>query len=247
MRALARRRKKADEIRFRSMTHETARSDSVPYLAARKADRQFARARRHSRRVRLLKIGVPIAAAALLLVFAVWAWWSTRDGFVAEITGAAVEDGKLVMTDARLNGFTRENLPYSLSAERAVRGIGGADLVELEQIEADVPLDAAIRAAIVADGGLYDNDNKLLDITSEMTVTTTTGVVARVQSAHIDVASGGLATGDPVRIEMQGSTLMAGSMRVTERGRVILFADGVRLTIAPGMDGLSGRSRMNGE
>ena len=77
---------------------------------------KFARANRHSRHVRLLKIGVPALAVLLVAVFAGWAWWSSRDGFVAEISGAAVSDGNLVMTDATLNGFTRDNLPYSLSA-----------------------------------------------------------------------------------------------------------------------------------
>lgn len=206
--------------------------------------KQFARARRHSRRIRLLKVGVPVAAVLLVIVFAVWAWWSSRDGFVAEITGAAVTDGKLVMTDARLNGFTRENLPYSLSAARAVQEIGGSGRVELAEIVARVPLDAEIWADIAADSGIYDNSNNLLDIDSAMTVTTTNGMIAHFRSAQVDVQAGSLSTEDPVRIEMRGSNLTADAMQVRERGRVVVFENRVRMTIARGLDGRDGE---NGE
>jgi lipopolysaccharide export system protein LptC len=211
------------------MTQQTAQ---LPGAAPAPVSR-FARAQRHSRRVRMLKIGVPALALLLVLVFAFWAWWSSQDGFVAEITGAAVEDGRLVMTDARLSGFTRDNLSYTLSAERAVQEIGGTGLVELEKLVARVPLTADIWADIEAATGLYDNERKLLEVTSAMTINTTNGVHALFRSAHLDVPAGEFSTDEPVHVEMQGTTLSASSMQVRERGRVIVFEGQVRVSVAP--------------
>ena len=66
-----------------------------------------------------------------------------------------------------------------------------------------------------------------------MTVTTTDGLVAKLSSAFVNIATGDLKTSDPVDITLQGSHITAASMTVEDRGKVLVFDDKVRLTMTP--------------
>lgn len=193
----------------------------------------FVRARRHSRRVGFLKIGLPVAAVLLIAVFAGWAWLSKPAGFTTDIVGSAVREGKLVMANPKLNGFTKDNLPYTMSAERAVQDLSETSRIVLESISARLPVDPGRWADIVADRGVFDNERNTLDIETPMTIKTTDGLVANLESAHVDIASGAVTTGSPVTVEMQNSSLKADSMAVTDNGKAIVFEKRVRMTILP--------------
>ena len=193
----------------------------------------FVRARRHSRNVGYLKIGLPAGAAALVLLFAAWAWISAPEGFTTDITGSAVKDGKLVMANPKLNGFTKDNLPYAMTAERAVQDLTNAAQIELENINARLPIEADSWADIVAQRGVFDNESNTLDVTSPMTIKTNRGVVAKLKSAFVDIDLGSVISSEPVSIEMNGSTLRADTMTVEEQGQVIVFEGRVRMTVLP--------------
>lgn len=220
------------------MTQYTTLGDAIERIrpSARPA-RSFERARRHSRRVRYLKIGIPIAAVLLVALFSAWAWLSSRDGISARISGASVTEGKLVMSDAKLNGFTRDNLPYSLSAQRAVQDLTDTKLIQLDTIVARLPIDPENWADIAAASGVFDERNNVLDIDSAMTIKTTSGIVAEFRSAKVDIGTGTVTSDDPISVEMDGSRLEAGSMQVSDRGKVVVFRDQVRMTIAQGLSG----------
>jgi lipopolysaccharide export system protein LptC len=54
-----------------------------------------------------------------------------------------------------------------------------------------------------------------------------------LQSANIDLASGGLSSDAPVSISSGEASVVAQSMQMTDKGRVIIFQDKVRMTINP--------------
>lgn len=193
----------------------------------------FANARRHSRRVGLLKVGLPVVALLLIAVFAGWAWLSAPKGFTADVAGSAVKDGKLVMANPKLNGFTKDNLPYAMTAERAIQDLSDTSRIALEKIDARLPIEAESWADIVADSGIFDNENNTLDVTSPMTIKTNEGMLAQLQSAFVDMKTGKITSSDPVSISMNGSTLDADTMFVEDRGKIIVFKNRVRMTILP--------------
>lgn len=193
----------------------------------------FARARKHSRYVGVLKIGLPVGALILIAVFAGWAWLSTPEGFTADVAGSAVKDGKLVMANPKLNGFTDDNLPYAMTAERAIQDLTEASRIALEKIDARLPIEAESWADITADNGVFDNESNTLDVTSPMTIRTNDGLLANLKSAFVDMNSGRITSSDPVSISMKGSTLEAEKMAVEDRGKIIVFEDRVRMTILP--------------
>jgi lipopolysaccharide export system protein LptC len=193
----------------------------------------FDRAQRHSRRVRVMKFAVPLLAAGIAVAFPVYSYLAAPVSISIQADGTAFSDGKLVMANPKLNGFTKGKLPYSLTALRAIQDVGKQDIIELEGIHAKLPLTADNVATVEAKRGIYNRSANTMDMTSDVTVTTTDGVEAKFKSVFLDMGKGSMKTGDPVDVSRDGSRITAGSMAVEENGRVVVFENKVSVHIDP--------------
>lgn len=205
-----------------------------PVLPGSRTDDAFVRAQRHSRRVRWLKVWLPALAVAGVIGFVGWSYVSIPTVAGISIEGAGISDGKLVMANPKLDGFTKDKLPYTMTALRAVQDLKDTNMVRLEGIDAKLPIDPKNSAKVVAKSGIYDNAKNTLVFDSPMTVTTTDGMTARLNSASIDMNAGSMSTGDPVEILLNGSRITALSMNMADNGRVIVFENRVRVDLEPG-------------
>lgn len=194
----------------------------------------FRKAKDHSRRVRLMKLALPVLALAMAGGFASYSWISTPGDISFDISKASYADGKLVMANPKLDGFTKDDLPYSMAAMRAVQNMKESGVFELDAIEAKLPIDADSWATVAAPRGIYDRDNNTIDFTGDVIITTTDGMTAKFSKAFFDIGKGNLKTSDPVDIEAGGTQIAADSMRVLENGKVLIFEKRVRMEIAPG-------------
>lgn len=210
------------------LPRQAARPQGAP---ASRVENAFDSARRHSGRVRVLKLVLPTAAVLMVAAFVGKSWFSAPPGVSINLGGTAIEDGRLVMADPRLDGFTSDNRAYSMTAERAIQDIGGSGRIDLEQIDAKLPFDEKSWMTVAAQSGIYDRDANKLDIDSEMTVKTDTGITALFKSALVDMASGSLETSDPVDITLDGARIEADSLSVRDRGAVMIFENRVRMEI----------------
>ncbi len=193
----------------------------------------FLRAQRHSRVVRVLKSTLPLIAAAMALGFLGYSYVMTPGSVAVKADGSAISDGKLVMANPKLDGFTKDNRPYSMTAMRAIQDFQNEGVVQLEGISAKLPIDAENWATIGAESGVYDRDKNTLDIDTEITVTTADGMTAKLQSATLDIGGGGMKTEDPVDIRMDGATITSDTMAIRENGKVLVFERRVRMDIDP--------------
>ena len=207
-------------------------SRAAPAAGARGVE-DFARAERHSRRVKQLKYWLPGLAVAGVVGFVAWSYLAIPSIDGVELQGAAISDGKLVMANPKLDGFTRENLPYTMTALRAIQDLKETNVIQLEDIDAKVPVGPENSAKIVAKSGVYDNGKNTLVIDSAMTVTTTDGMTANLKSASMDIAAGTMSTTDPVEIVMNDSRITAESLNITDNGKVLVFEHRVRVDIQP--------------
>jgi lipopolysaccharide export system protein LptC len=196
-------------------------------------EQAFRRATRHSRAVKTLKVLLPALAVLIALVFTAYSYLLTPGQVAIDILETSYSNGKLTMAHPKLDGFTKENRPYSMRAARAVQDVTKTSVFELDDIQAKLPLSDANWANVVAAKGIYDKDKNTLTIPTAMTVTTTDGMVAKLNSAFVNVGTGELNTSDPVDITLQGSHLTADKMTVVDRGKVLVFDEKVRLTMMP--------------
>lgn len=193
----------------------------------------FNNAARHSRNVRILKIVLPSLAVAMATVFVFQSYRSTPPAVDIKADSSAVSDGKLVMANPKLEGFTEENRPYSMSALRAVQDIANEAVVELEGIAATLPIDEKISATIETARGIFDRNSNTLDVNTEINIKTSDGAVAKLTSARIDIASGRMSTDKPVEIHYKGASINSDALSVEENGKLVVFENRVRVHIVP--------------
>jgi lipopolysaccharide export system protein LptC len=211
--------------------------------AAREA--AFRRARKHSRKVQFLKFALPVAAILIGGSFAAYSYISVPGSVSFDVSESAYADGKLVMANPKLDGYTKESRPYSMTATRALQHLDKNGIIDLEGIDARLPVSATEFATIGAERGVYDREKNTLDIPSAITVKTTDGMTAILQSAYLEIGPGNLRTKDHVDIKMNGAQIVADAMSVLENGKVLIFERGVKMNLAPGR--LKGRQAPNVE
>ena len=158
-----------------------AETELAPRRMARRAGDAFDRAQRHSRRVRVLKFAVPLAAALIAVAFPVYSYLAAPVSIAVQTDGTAFSNGKLVMANPKLNGFTKQKQPYSMTALRAIQDVNKQGIIDLEGIDAKVPVGPDNVAAVNASHGIYDRDGNTMNLTSDVTVTTTDGMVGQIQ------------------------------------------------------------------
>lgn len=191
----------------------------------------FATAQKHSRRVRVLKILVPSIAVLMAGSFVVASYVLTPAKVNVDTDSSAYANGKLVMANPKLEGFTKDNRPYSMTAMRAIQDLKSQDVIELEDISAKLPIDSDDWVSVEAEKGTYDRLANTLKVTSPFTIKSTEGLTAEMASAFVDIAKGNLETSEPVDILLKGTRVQADSMKVYEKGKVLVFENRVRMNI----------------
>lgn len=208
------------------------RADSrrAEFSATRQAE--FSRAERHSRLVRILKIGLPVVAAVILVggLALIWLARSVTDD--VSVTSAAIDDGSVVMQDPRMSGVDSKNRPYQLIATRAVQSLDGGGIT-LDAIQAKVPIGDDATADIRSDSGYYDATVGTLQLSQGISVETTSGISVRLAGADIDLSSGTMDGRGPVLIKSGTQTIEAQSLKVSDGGQFLSFGGRVKMLINP--------------
>ncbi|MGU3574302.1 LPS export ABC transporter periplasmic protein LptC [Brucellaceae bacterium C25G] len=211
---------------------DAERRSGMHFGASEKAVSVFKAAQRHSTRVKVLKIGLPVAAVLVGAVFSWFTFLATPASTVVVNLGDGIEDGKLVMANPNLNGFTKENRPYNLTATKAIQDVKKEGIITLEGISAKLPVGVENQAIINAENGVYDNVNGRMKLVGDFVVTTTDGLIAKMSSADVNIATGQIMTDSPVDIQSGSTHIQANKMQVQSSGDVVVFEDEVHLTIA---------------
>lgn len=191
----------------------------------------FDRARRHSRRVRVLKWAVPLTAALIAIAFPVYSYLAAPVSISIQADSTGFSNGKLVMSNPRLNGFTKQKQPYSMTALRAIQDVSTQGIIELEGIDAKVPVAPDNVVAVKASRGTYDRNGNTMNLNSEVTITATGGLQAKFKSVFLDMGKGTMKTDDPVDVSRGGARITAESMSVQDNGKVLIFENKVRVNI----------------
>ena len=185
----------------------------------------------HSARVRKLRIWLPIGA---VVISAVFISVSVIRAYLPEnlsVESARIEDGKIVMERPAIAGRNDDGISYSMTAVRALQDIANPNMITLEDVKAAVPLNVNTIARVVATEGIFDRGTDRMELTAPFDVNLSNGTTAKFQSAQLDVVAGTLNTDDPVSIDTEQASIVAQSLKITDKGRTITFAGQVRVNI----------------
>lgn len=201
------------------------------WQAGRSGDRAlaFRRARRHSRLVRLLRVGIPA-----ILVLAVMGYFGgimlARYAGIAlpSIGKLAVSGTRITMDLPRLAGFTRDGRSYELTASAAAQDFRQPHLVELKDVRADLEMQGGNRVVVRADAGVYDSKSEIIVLRNNLIVASTDGEVNLIE-AKINLRTNHVSSEQPVRVLMRQGRVDANQLEVIDGGAVVHFRGGVRM------------------
>lgn len=208
------------------------RVDASHFASGRSAE-EFARAARHTRRVRFLKRALPFGGGAAIIIL-IGAYLISQFTLPKIDPGEArVVDGKLVMNNPKITGTDGNQRPYTLSAERAVQDAQKPEVVTLEKISGKLAVDDVNFANVIAGSGIYDTKDKTIVLRDDVKVDTDDGMAIRLKGAAIDIEAGVLSSSEPVSIDTGRAKITAQSVVVSDKGKRIVFENRVKMILQP--------------
>jgi lipopolysaccharide export system protein LptC len=193
-------------------------------------DARFARAARHSRMVRALRIAVPAVvglAMAGLIAIAVFNPFRALAKLPLEMDNLVVSGTKITMESPHLSGFTPDKRPYEMWAKTATQDITDPDHVELHTLRAKVLMEDHTTVTLDSRTGVFDTKTQMLDLHKDILMRSSTGYEARLTHALVDMGLGTVTSDQPVDVKLLNGTLTADTMKVTEKGDVVRFENNV--------------------
>jgi lipopolysaccharide export system protein LptC len=206
----------------------------------------FRRARRHSRRVRMLRIALPVLIVAAIVVTGLVTWFNPLR-MLAQLPGGlgriTITGNKVTMTEPKLAGYTRDERRYELSANSAMQADGRKDVINFEEPRASLEMADRSTIKMKATSGIFDRADGVLTLLRDIVLTSSAGYEAHLSQAVVDTRSGNITSEQPVEVIMQQGTLRANRLEVTKSGEIIRFDGGVTMVLLPGtVDGGSGKA-----
>jgi lipopolysaccharide export system protein LptC len=197
-------------------------------------ERRFARAARHSARVRFLRRAIPtLVGLAVLLIVAVSVFNPFR--LLAKLPLSAgnlvVSGTKITMQSPHLTGFTPDQRPYDLRAETATQDVTDPVHVELQRMSAKVQMEDKSTVTMDSKIGLFDTKSQLLDLKQDIFLQSSTGYEARLTQAQVDLAKGTVTSDEPVAVKLLNGTLNSNKLRIIDNGALVVFGGGVSMTL----------------
>jgi lipopolysaccharide export system protein LptC len=205
-----------------------------------RGEEDFARARKHSRLVRSLRILLPAIAIVAVVGF-LYAARSAIFGvdFLFSLKGLDLNTKSLTIDHPHVAGFKGTDQAYEVQAKNAVQDLSNPKVVTLHEIDANFGLGEDGTAKVIAKTGVYDGGKDSLHLSDGITVTTSTGYVVTLMDAAVDLHSGTLETDNPVHITGRFGSARGNHLAVTDRGKRIVLDKGVSVTYteSPAADG----------
>jgi lipopolysaccharide export system protein LptC len=206
-------------------------------IGRRDNERVFRAARRHSRRVRFLRLAVPGAVVATLVAAIAISLLSNPLRMLSkmpiDIGSLVVSGSKIMMQQPRVAGFTRDNRRYDLTAQAAGQDLTKPDLVELQGIRATMEMKDQAVYETTARAGIYNSKSELLTLSENIVVTSTSGYRAMLSEAMVDIRAGKITSEKPVEVTAGAWTVNSNRMEISDSGDVMRFDRGVTVVIQP--------------
>ena len=198
----------------------------------------FRTALRHSRLVRLLRIGIPafVVVGVLFVVLSVYVLDPLRHlGKLPSIGGLVVSGTSITMQQPRLAGYTQDRRPYVVTARAATQDVTKPDTVQLLDLNATIEFKDAGKFELTARSGLFESKQDRLTLQDDILVNSA-NYQAKLSEAVVNVRTNHMVSEHPVEVTMKQGTVNANRLEVTNSGEVIRFEGGVTMVLVPESD-----------
>ncbi len=209
---------------------------------------RFKIAARHSRRVRILRIAVPVVVTVAMLVIigaSIFNPFRILKNLPLEVGNLVVSGTKVTMESPRLAGFMPDQRPYELRAQTATQDIKNPKIVELNALDSTLEMEDRSTVRLRSRTGVFDSKAQLLDLRDDVFVQNSLGYEARMSQAYVDLGKGTVSSDTPVAVKLPNGTIDGQQLRITERGAVLRFDGGVVMHLDGQSSGAAGAPASN--
>ena len=196
---------------------------------------RFAKAARHSRMVRMLRVAVP---AAVVLAMAGIVAASIFNPFrmllpkiPVDMDNVVVSGTKITMESPHLAGFSTDQRPYEMWAKAAIQDLTDPDHVELKTLRAKLMMEDKSTVTMDARTGYFDSKQQMLDLRKDIFLQSSTGYEARMTQAYVDINKGTVTSDEHVDVKLLNGTLTADKLRILNSGEVVRFEGNVVMNL----------------
>lgn len=197
----------------------------------------FKRAQSHSRRVIWVKRILPVFAVCGLAAGGLYIYAAENAPDISvDLPDSTIADGKLVMANPKLDGFTSDRKPYRVTANRAIQDLTGDTAIQLEVLRADVELRDGNKARLTSPTGTFDSNTSILILPEEAVLTMSDGMRAVFGRADVNIQSGAVLATNNVHVKSEEADITSVSMQIIDNGKQIVFEDQVRVVLTPKSD-----------
>lgn len=215
------------------MPHPFDTTDEAPSfpLPSRGESRARAEAERHSRRVRRLRIWLPVLGGVVVLGVAGWTAFSSISARVGLNNVLFTKDG-VTMVDPHISGRS-QGRSYEMTAQKGIQAFDDPKKVRFEKVSGRIEMQERRWTKVEAAIGVFDGTKQTLRLEGGIEVVTAEGYRITMASSDLDLDKGLMVTNVPVRIVTSDGTIDAGSARVEDHGRLLMLKDRVFVTLQP--------------
>jgi len=231
-----------DESQAQTRDQEkAARLERLSVRDHRKSDHQSIHG--YSKFVRLMRLALPISA--LVIVVVLYLGSGLEEQVIKpmeEATKASSLERHSIAKNELLNpkfeSMSRENLPYQITADRAVQGEINKNLIMLEHPIGRVTMEDGMHVVLQSNAGAYRQDTGRFFLEGDVYMEHDGGFTLHMEEAHIDLKQGYAwseknleGMGPDMKIAAQG-------VRASNDSGMVVFSGPATLILDEGLSGL---------
>jgi lipopolysaccharide export system protein LptC len=199
---------------------------------AQERERKVGGGRVYSGFVRLAKRVLPLIALGLIALVVLWPQLEDMESppAPAEVERPrGAEDSTIV--NPRYTSIDDQGRPFTITGSTARQSEGGAQVVEIDDPEAEVILADEGWASLLADFGRFDRETEDVFLRGNVEIFRDDGYAMRTEEMHIDLGNG-TAWGDmPVEVSGPAGTVRSQGFRIGDGGETVVFTGRSRLVL----------------
>lgn len=216
------------------LVHGRSRASESRIVIAGDRTRSRTAAHRHSRRVRLLKIGLPVIAIATVALAAL----NILENFGIGPTLPPIEVPKIVADNLKMHnphyqGFNSDGGHYWVKAETAQQDLKTLTAVHLDGITGELTDAKKQKTYLTAVRGLFDNKTNVLELFDAINVTGDGGLNAKLTRATIETKENIITSNEPSTILMSAGQITSNQLKIRQKTKEYTFLDNVRTHMQP--------------
>jgi lipopolysaccharide export system protein LptC len=185
----------------------------------------FKAAHRHSARVRLFRraaIAGSLLAITLIAAVALWNPFRHLPGDIS-VGRAALDGTKITLDFPTISGVQTDGRPFEIKARSGIQDVDVSDIIELHGIDSKIGAADASTTSVSAARGIYDSLHDKMTLEGDVRIKSSTGYDIWLRTARIDFTTGALVSDEPVRVILDGGTIAAKQMDVSDNGHKVSF------------------------